>query len=188
MGRIRDKLKHTMVQNSSSIQPESIRLLLFLAQTLDFNVWTADVTQAYLQSTDSLWPDIRATRRIPEFDREYYQYLQLLKPKYVLCDAGDLKAAKMDKHHQLELGVSPLRSEPALYIKSTNDQLVGDSVSYFADLLQAGNVSFESLCWETHRTFDTGDEEPLPFNFTRFYIDRDSKGGTCQQKNHIYPS
>lgn len=52
IGGHRDKKKNLMVHNSATQQPPSIRLLLSLAHASDFDIWTADVTQAYLQSTD----------------------------------------------------------------------------------------------------------------------------------------
>ncbi len=46
----RDRLMDMIAHSTQTIQASSTRLLLSLAATLGFDVWTADVTQAYLQS------------------------------------------------------------------------------------------------------------------------------------------
>ena len=51
IGGHRDKSKDFMVHSTTTLQPQSIRLLLGLAATFGFKVWTADVRQAYLQSS-----------------------------------------------------------------------------------------------------------------------------------------
>lgn len=61
-----DKQNNLMVHNSATLKPQSFRLVL--AQANDFGVWTAEVTQVYLQSTDPLLRAIFITKHIPEFD------------------------------------------------------------------------------------------------------------------------
>jgi len=182
MGGHRDKQKHLMVHNSATLQPQSIRLLLALAHAHDFDVWTADVTQAYLQSTDPLLRDIFITKKIPEFELEPEQCLKLLKPLYGLCDAGDLWASTMDKHHRNDLGLKSLRSDPALYV-STKDGIVnGFSGSYVDDMLRAGDDTFRAICRKTHEAFQMGEEEPIPGPFTGFYLDKAEDGSLLQHQ------
>ena len=58
IGGHRDKYKDFMVHSTSTLQPQSIRLLLALAAVFDFDIWTSDVRQAYLQSAEPLAGDI----------------------------------------------------------------------------------------------------------------------------------
>ena len=185
MGGHRDKHKHLMVHNSCTLQPQSIRLLLALAVMYDFDVWTADVAQAYLQSTDPLLREIFVTKRIPEFKINADQCLKLVKPLYGLCDAGDLWSSTMDKHHRLALEMVPLRSEPACYIKHEDGKLVGISGSYVDDLLRAGKKSFRDECRKTYEAFDMGEEEDLPCDFTGFYLRRDGDSILQHQRSHL---
>ena len=50
IGGHRDKYKDLMVHSTSTLQPQSVRLLLALAAIFEFDIWTSDVRQAYLQS------------------------------------------------------------------------------------------------------------------------------------------
>lgn len=104
-----------MVHSASTLQPQSIRLLLSLAAIFDFDIWTSDVRQAYLQSAEPLARDIFIAHPVPEFELEPSQCLKLLKHLYGLCESGDLWHETLDKHHREDLGMNPMRSDPALY-------------------------------------------------------------------------
>ena len=182
MGGHRDKFKHLMVHNSSTLQSHSVRLLLTMAHAHDFIIWTADITQAYLQSTDPLLRDIYIRKVDPEFELAPEQCLKLLKPLYGLCDAGDLWASTMDKHHRYDLSMTPLRSESALYTLHQDDSLIGISGSYVDDLLRAGTPEFHSACRKTHEVFDMGDEEYIPCPFTGFFIGKNEDGSISQHQ------
>eukprot|EP00171_Calliarthron_tuberculosum_P023469 IDg23469t1 len=130
IGGHRDKLKKLMVHNAVTLQPQSIRLLLTLAALHEFDVWTSDVTQAYLQSAIPLQRDVFIARPPPEFELDPSQCLKLMKPLYGLCDSGDLWHRTIDEHHRHDLGMTPLRSDPALYTLTNNGALYGLSGGY----------------------------------------------------------
>lgn len=50
----RNRRKEFMVNSVQMIQPSSTRLLLAFCEMFDFNMWTTDVHQAYLQSKELL--------------------------------------------------------------------------------------------------------------------------------------
>lgn len=179
------KFKHLVFHNSLSLQPYYILFLLSSAMAHDFNVWTADVTQGFLQSTDSLLRDILTAKHVPEFELEPHQCLKLIKPLYGLCDAGDLRASSMDKHHRNDLGMYPVRSEPALYVKHTDWKLIGISGSYLDDVLRASQHIFRKLCLLTHEKFDMADEEFIPSGFTGFTLKRTTVEKYCNSKELI---
>jgi len=53
----RDKMKTSLVHDSSKARQQSTRLLVGLAAIFDFRLFSTDVTQAYLQSSDDLMRD-----------------------------------------------------------------------------------------------------------------------------------
>ena len=126
MGGHRDRLNHMMVHTASTLQPQSIRLLLALAVMHSFDIWTYDVHQAYLQSAEPLSRDIFITKTVPEFELDPSQCLKLLKPLYGRCESGDMWHSTLDKHHIDDLGMQTLRSDPALYVLTAKEVTKGN--------------------------------------------------------------
>ena len=180
-----DRLKHMMAHTTSTLQPQSIRLLLALAAIHGFDIWTSDVRQAYLQSTEPLTRNIFIKRPVPEFELDPSQCLKLLKPLYGLCESGDMWHATLDNHHIQDLGMMPLRSDPALYLLVTNGLLKGISGGYVDDLIRTGDSSFKQLCSKTKRKFDMAEDQGLPCTFTGFSISR-TVDNTIVQQQHEY--
>ena len=115
IGGHRDRMKALMVQSAATLQPQSIRFLLALPAIHGFDIWSADVRQAYLQSVEPLSRELFITKPVPEFELQPKQYLKLLKPLYGLCDSRDLWHKTLDEHHRHNLGKTPFRSDPAPY-------------------------------------------------------------------------
>ena len=166
-----------MVHNSATLQPQSIRLLLALAVAHGFNIWTSDVTQAYLQSAVPLVRDIFITKDITEFNLERHQALKLIKPLYGLCESGDLWYKTLDDHHRLELNMTPLRSDPSFYVSRDKEgNIQGLSGSYVDDMLRAGNYQFQELARGTGKKFRMADDECLPCDFSGFRLEKEEDG------------
>lgn len=73
------------------------------------------------------------------------QCRKLLRPLYGLCDAGGLWHDTIDHHHRIELGMTPLRINPALYYILTNNILTGLNGAYLDDLIRRGDPSFRNV-------------------------------------------
>ncbi|PXF40296.1 hypothetical protein BWQ96_10002 [Gracilariopsis chorda] len=62
-----DKEKGSIVHHATTLQHTSIRMILALAAIFGFQLWSTDITQAYLQSASDLMPDIHI-RSSKEFE------------------------------------------------------------------------------------------------------------------------
>ena len=87
IGGHRDRYKDLMVHSSKTLQPHSIRILLALTAMFDFEVWTSDVSQAYLQSSLPLARDVYIKNPVKEFDLSPDECLQLILPLYGLTES-----------------------------------------------------------------------------------------------------
>ncbi len=61
----RDRMKDVMVHDAATLQPQSVRLLLALAEMHNFDIWTSDVRKAYLQSSEPLSREFFSTKPRP---------------------------------------------------------------------------------------------------------------------------
>lgn len=183
IGGHRDRLKHMMVHSTSTLQPSSIRLLLALAAIQGFDVGTSDVRQAYLQSAKPLARDVFIARPVREFELDPSQCLQLLKPLYVLCESGDLWHETLDRHQKEDVGMKPLRSDPALYVLMKDNLLQGLSGGYVDDLIRTGNKDFRALARKTSHKFEMAEDENLPCVFTGFSLKRQETKAIAQNQH-----
>ncbi len=170
IGGHRDRMKKLMVHTSQTLQPSSIRLLLAVAALFAFDVWTSDVRQAYLQSTEPLSREIYIRNPAPEFLLEDRQALKVLKPLYALCDSGDLWHSTLDHHHPHDLKMTPKRTDPALYLKSRDGEIEGISGTYVDDFIRIGRKSFRTHADQTGIKFDMAETQETPCTFTGFRL------------------
>lgn len=182
-GGHRDRRKDFLVHSSQTVQPWSTRLLLSLSEMYDFELWVADVRQAYLQTEEPLGRDVFIRNVPPEFNLKPDEAIQLVKPLYGLSESGDLWHATLDRHHRKELRMHPLASDQALFTEHTDGTLSGLSALYVDDLLRAGTNAFRERCRATAKKFDTTEKDSVPFEFTGFNIERLQDGRLAVSQN-----
>jgi len=153
----RDKAKWFVVHNLATLRQRSTRLLVSTAAIMRWRIFAHDITQAYLQSRDAF------TRRLylrphPSdrhlFDLSDTEVLKLDLPLYGVCDAGDYWDVTMCAHIEDDLGMVPLTSDPALYVKWKPEQtLSGLLGAYVDDCLMGGDAAFAALTQKTLTRF-----------------------------------
>lgn len=184
IGGHRDKFKRFIVHSLSTIQPHSVRLLLSLALIFDFEVWSSDVKQAYLQSMAKMYRDVYIRNPTEEFELPAGFVLKLLKPLYGLCDSGDLWYETLEFHHKQELNMKAFQLDPALYYYMENNVLAGLSGTYVDDMLRAGNSKFQKIAAQTKAKFEMDEDKYLPTEFTGFKISKTESGALKISQSH----
>lgn len=187
IGGHRDSMKHLIVHISQNIQPVTVRLSVSLASIHDFSVWISDVRQAYLQSKKPLTREIFIKKLLPEFELNKGLAVQLLMPLYGLSESGDHWFETLDDHHCRELGMCTLRSDPAMYVKMKDNQLIGLSGTYVDDILRVGSEEFRMIASKTNNEFEMDDDKELPCTFTGFKLEK-NEDGVLQLQQHDYLS
>ena len=185
IGGHRDRYKNMMVHSATTLQAQSVRLLLAIAAMFDFDVRTSDVRQAYLQSSEPLSREIFIKTPVNEFEPDPSECLQLLKPLYGLCESGGLWHKTLDRHHREDLNMSAFRSDPALYKLVKYAVLHGMSGNYVDDFIRAGDRHFKEVAQQTRERFDMAEDVRPPCNFTSFALHR-SNDGSMQMNQHVY--
>jgi hypothetical protein len=135
LGGHKDVLKSKMVHTATTLSQTSTRLILALAAIFEFDIWTTDVDQAYLQSAATLQKDIYLTTDAIELGAE--ELLQLVLPLYGLSESGDYWGQTLTDHHLTTLRFEQSAVDSSLYFKREGQELVGLSGTYVDDLLRA---------------------------------------------------
>ena len=104
-----------MMHTSQTVQSSSVRILLSLAAMHLFDVWTADVKQAYLQAALPLSRELLIKNAPREFELNPSECFQLLKPLCGLCESGDLWKKTLLDHHVYDLSMKSLGSDQSPY-------------------------------------------------------------------------
>ena len=172
-----------MVPCTSTLQPQSISILLALAAVFHFDMWTSDVRQAYLQSAEPMARDIFIRSPVQEFESNPSQCLKLLKLLYGLCESGDLWHETLAKHQHEELGRKPLRSDPAQYTLIEDGLLKGLSRGYVDDLIRAGDKHFKQISQKTNDRFEMSEDQTLLCSFTGFSLSKNENGEVVQNQH-----
>lgn len=85
---------------------------------------------------------------------------------YGLYDAGDYSKISLDDHVVNDLGMRPTIGDPTLYTKSQSRKIIGVSVSYLDDSLNAGTPEIEKLTESTLQRFKS---KPRIYDSFDFY-------------------
>ena len=166
----RDKLKMSLVHDTSTARQYSVRILIGLAAIFGFRLFSTDVTQAYLQSAESLMRDVYIKPN-GEFELSKGQLLKLLKPLYGLADSGDYLGKTFSLHLTDDLGMKPCVCDPALYGMKINEKLLGLCATCVDDALQAGNGKYREITKATLQKFKCRDREFDDVKFSGIEID-----------------
>ena len=166
----RDKLKTSLVHDTSTARQYSIRILTGLAAIFGFRLFSTDVTQAHLQSAENLMRDVFITPK-GEFELSKDQLLKLLKPLYGLADSGDYWDKTFSRHLTDDLGMRPCVCDPALYGMKIDEKLLGLCTTCVDDALQAGNDKYQAITKATLQKFKCRDREFDEVKFSGIEID-----------------
>lgn len=178
-----DREKNLLVHNSPTVSQQSIRLLIAIATIFGFEIWSEDMTQAYLQGAERILRKVYIKGK-PEFQLEDYELLEVLRPLYGLADAGDYWHAKFLRHLKKDLGMTTTASDLSFHFKRVQNELHGMIATHVDDTLCAGNRNFQKETLETARRFDAKSRELGTFTFAGVVITTTPDGSRTM---HQYP-
>ena len=152
-----DKAKPFVVHNPATLRQRSTRVLESTSAVQRFRLFAHDINQAYLQSQDLLARSLYLEPR--KEDRHLFfiaddEMLLLVRPLYGVCDAGDYWHAALQKHVREDLRMTPLSSDPALYMRKGVGGLVGLLGTFVDQCLLGGNSAFQAATESTLRVFE----------------------------------
>ena len=129
----RDRMKTSLVHDTSTAKQSSVKILVGISAIYGFRIFSIDVTQAYLQSSENLKREIYV-KPSREFKLHDGELLKLRKPLYGLPDSGDYWGRTISDHLTNVLGMKKTIGDEAFFYKLRNNSLHGLCVTYVDDL------------------------------------------------------
>ena len=122
----------------------SQRILLALAPSFDnMQVFTRDITQAYVQSTTYLERPVYISAP-KELGLEADMVLQVMKPLYGIPESGLHWYLTYLEHHLVELNMDRVKTDPCVLVRRNGQNLEGMVALQVDDSLAMGTASFMS--------------------------------------------
>ena len=144
----KDNLKQYLIHDTNTTRNNSVRMLIVRASLLGFHLYSTDVTQAYLQSTESLMRDVYS-QPSKEFHLGPKQMLKLLRPLYGLADSGDYWGRTLRYHLESTIRMQSTTTDGALFFQLLGNKLSGLCATYVDDCLHARDPVYQKLSQKT---------------------------------------
>jgi hypothetical protein len=180
----RDKMKTSLVQDAATSKQYCSRLLVGLAATFGFRLFSTDVTQAYLQSSEPRRRDV-VIKPAPDFGMDNGKMLELIKLLYGIADSGDYWGKTLSTHITEYLQMKSTVGDLALFYKTQARSLNGIMATNVDDLLQAEDAEFQQLSENVLRNFKCRDHERDNLQFAGIEIETLSDGFEIHQKRYL---
>jgi len=172
-----DPDKGRVVNEAPTVRAASVRTIVAMATLFQFDMWTRDVSQAFVQSKDSLKRQVYI--RVPKgqsvmkmLGASKDTVLKATKPLYGLCESPGYWWSTFRDHHTKTLRMNTSVLDPCLFFKTekTNDggdTLIGMQGVLVDDTLGTGNKVFLEEEERASKKFETKprcDLYPMKFN------------------------
>lgn len=138
----KDREPGYLVHVSKTIKYKNLRLMVTLSATIDFKIWSQDVTQAYIQVKDltrALY--VKPTK---DFNLTPKHTLKLLKPLYVLTESGDAGSISTTIISRKTLKIQPTDGYFSIHYNNEGKLNKVPDV-YVVDNISTGLKTFEKL-------------------------------------------
>ncbi len=183
-----DPEKPRVVKEAPTVLKSSIRLAIALIAGKGFQIWSRDISQAFLQSEDPLRRTVyirppKGEHILERIGAEPGSLLHAIKPQYGLSDAPGYWWQTFRRWHVEDLGMKPSLLDPCLFYKLNDTELQGIQVTQVDDTLGGGTVEFGKLEEEKSKFECKPRTTTLPFLFNGLWIDKHHSGGYIIHEN-----
>jgi Reverse transcriptase (RNA-dependent DNA polymerase) len=158
--------------------------VLALASICGFEVWTLDISQAFLQAANENMRDI-FLQPPKEMELSSDEFLKLMKPLYELCDSRYRWHHTLRHHRVQDLQMEPLGADPSLYFRSIGNRLIGLSGVSVDDMLRCGTPDFLRDSKTTSRIFDATPEAMRTAKFAGVNLRHTESGIETDMSDYI---
>ncbi len=169
-----DPDKPRVVNEAPTVLKSSVRLAVALIASKSFQIWSWDISQAFLQSEDPLRRTVyfqpnKGEHILERTGAEPGAILHAIRPQYGLSDALGYLWTTFRRWHAKDLEMQPSVLDPCLFYKFDCNCFQGIQVSQVDDTLGRGTEAFGALEEEKSKKFECKPRTTtLPFLFNGF--------------------
>lgn len=184
-----DPEKGMTVNEAPTILRSSTRIILSLASTMGFGLWSRDVKQAFIQSEENLHRElyVKPPKR-PDLLGMIHQpegLLHAVKTLYGLAESPGYWWQTFKRYHVMDLGMTQTILDPCLFFKKKESELTGITGTLVDDTLGAGSDEFAAEEEQKSSKYDVKSrDETLPIVFGGSTIMRTSNGYVLTQEEY----
>ena len=184
-----DPEKGKIVNEAPTILRSSTNVILTIAASMNFKIWSRDVKQAFIQSEDSLDRELYVKPpKCPDLLSMINQSSGLLlavKPLYGLSESPGYWWKTFKRYHITDLGMTQSVLDPCLFFKKIENELIGLIGTLVDDTIGAGCDSFVIEEEAKSSEFDVEPrDESLPFSFREAVISKFLNGFKLSQQQY----
>jgi len=178
-----DPDKPRVVCEAPTVLKSSVRLLLSLAATYGFKIWSRDISQAFIQSDEPLRRTVyvkppKGENVLDQIGAPKGSMLKAIKPQYGLPESPGYWWKTFKRWHENDLGMKPTALDPCFFYKHDKDQLHGIQVTQVDDTLGSGIASFSNMEITKSKKFECKPRSQLlPMKFNGIWIEECKNGG-----------
>lgn len=175
-----DAENNLFVNSAANVQKSSLSMLIGLAAVFCYRIWSQDVAHEYLQSAQKLKIEV-FIRPPKEFQLDYGELLELLKPLYGLTDAGDYWNDNFSRHLKGDMTMKPTSGDLEMFTKIVRDNLACMVGVYVDDTISTGPPEFEEESRATERKLESKGRSNDCFNFVGIEVEKRGNGYLIHQ-------
>ena len=156
----------------------------------DFEVWSRDVKQAFIQSSFPIDREIyikppKKSDLMAMIGQPEDRYRMDLKPIYGLTESPGYWWQTFKNYHVQDLEMRQTSLDPCLFYKKKKESLVGIIATLVDDTLGCGNNSFVKLEQEMSKNFDVKESDnKFPIKFGGLEVEKGPAGFAINQNNY----
>ena len=172
----------TFPTDSPTVQKHSMRLLLTIAATEEWDICTTDISSAFLQGSEM---DRQVFIKPPREANQKGMLWLLNKCLYGLKDASRKWYLRVMEKLK-ELGFQTSKFDSAMFFLIKDNKLVGVVALHVDDFLHAGSPYFnDTILPQLMSCFKVGKSEAKEFMYTGFYLKQDNTGVRLDQNKYV---
>lgn len=185
-----DPDKPRIVNEAPTVLRSSIRMIVALAASFGFKLWSRDISQAFIQSDEPLHRTVfvrppKGENVLEQIGAPPNSILKAIKPQYGLPESPGYWWQTFRRWHEIDLKMKSSALDPCLFYKHIDGKLEGIQVTQVDDTVGTGTERFSKLEIEKSSKFECKPRtESFPMKFNGMILEKSGNGYVINQHEY----